>query len=137
MPVTLVSLSYPGRQALKPGEPPRKRPTAALPRQRIVRSSTDTLSDKYATFLIDEILPLVKKEVNISDDPNMRAICGASSGGICAFTVAWERPDQFRKVLTTIGSFTNIRGGDKYPTSSAKASRSQSASSKPTARTTS
>src|SRR4029079_16641426 len=44
-----------------------------------------------------------------------RAICGASSGGICAFTVAWERPDAFRKVLSHIGSFTNIRGGQVYP----------------------
>jgi len=48
-------------------------------------------------------------------DPAGRAICGASSGGICSFTVAWERPDLFSKVLSTIGSFTNIRGGDVYP----------------------
>lgn len=115
MPVTVAVFINPGDKPMKPGEEPRKRPDGrpASPSNRSVEY--DTLSDKYATFLIDEILPLVKKEVNISDDPNMRAICGASSGGICAFTVAWERPDQFRKVLTTIGSFTNIRGGNKYP----------------------
>src|SRR5437773_8781111 len=50
-----------------------------------------------------------------TDDPDQRAICGASSGGICSFTVAWERPDAFRKVLSTIGSFTNLRGGNVYP----------------------
>src|SRR5207253_189003 len=44
-----------------------------------------------------------------------RAICGISSGGICAFTVAWQRPDLFSKVLSHVGSFTNIRGGDVYP----------------------
>ena len=75
----------------------------------------DTLSDDYAKFLIDEILPLVGKDYNLSTDPEMRAICGTSSGGICAWTVAWERPDQFRKVVSSIGSFTNIRGGDAYP----------------------
>lgn len=75
----------------------------------------DTLSDAYATFLVDEILPLVRAHAKITDDPEGRAIAGASSGGICAFTVAWQRPDQFRKVFSTIGSFTDIRGGGKYP----------------------
>jgi enterochelin esterase-like enzyme len=85
----------------------------------------DTLSDQYARFLIDEILPEVAKSVKLTDDPEGRAICGASSGGICAFTVAWEKPDVFRKVVSHIGSFTSIayrlnvpgsRGGDNYPT---------------------
>lgn len=75
----------------------------------------DTLSDQYARFLLDEILPEVAKSYNLSTDPDQRAICGASSGGICAWTVAWERPDQFHKVLSNIGSFTNIRGGHVYP----------------------
>ncbi|MDP4646167.1 MAG: esterase family protein [Akkermansiaceae bacterium] len=75
----------------------------------------DTLSADYATFLIDEILPLVAKDHKLTTDPEMRAICGISSGGICAWTVAWERPDMFRKVVSGIGSFTNIRGGDAYP----------------------
>ena len=83
----------------------------------------DTLSPKYVTFLEQEILPEVAKSVKFTADPAGRAICGSSSGGICAFTAAWERPDLFGKVLSTIGSFTgiradlvnNIRGGDAYP----------------------
>jgi enterochelin esterase family protein len=75
----------------------------------------DTLSADYAEFLLTEILPEVRKQYNITDDPDGHAICGISSGGICAFTVAWERPDQFRKVLSHVGSFVNIRGGDVYP----------------------
>ncbi|MBA3315576.1 MAG: esterase family protein [Planctomycetaceae bacterium] len=77
----------------------------------------DTLSDAYATFIIDEVLPHVSEtyDLKLTDDPEQRAICGISSGGICAFTVAWERPDAFRKVVSHVGSFTNIRGGDVYP----------------------
>ena len=73
------------------------------------------LDDKYATLIVDELLPELRKTYKVSDDPNDRAIGGASSGAICAFTVAWQRPDQFRKVISTIGSFTNIRGGHVYP----------------------
>ena len=75
----------------------------------------DSLGDRYARMLVDEIIPEIRKQWKLSDDPERRAICGASSGGICSFTVAWERPDQFRKVLSTIGSFVNLRGGDVYP----------------------
>jgi enterochelin esterase-like enzyme len=74
----------------------------------------DTLSDQYSKLLLDEILPEVAKTYNLTKDVKQRAICGASSGGICAWTVAWERPDAFRKVLSHIGSFTNIRGGHNY-----------------------
>ncbi len=75
----------------------------------------DSLGDHYARFLLEEILPEVEKQWPLSHDPEKRAICGASSGGICAFTVAWERPNEFRKVLSTIGSFVNLRGGNAYP----------------------
>lgn len=75
----------------------------------------DTLSDAYSRFLLEEILPEVAKTKNLTTDPEQRAICGMSSGGICAWTVAWQRPDAFRKVVSQIGSFTNIRGGDAYP----------------------
>ena len=77
----------------------------------------DSLGDAYARFLINEAIPFVTNQYSlaITSDPELRATCGSSSGGICAFTVAWERPDQFRKVLSTIGSFTNIRGGHNYP----------------------
>lgn len=76
----------------------------------------DSMGDRYARFLLEEILPAVSERWNLSDDPNDRAIAGASSGGICAFTVAWERPDAFRRVLSTIGTYVGLRGGDEYPT---------------------
>ncbi|MBT5017698.1 SMP-30/gluconolactonase/LRE family protein [Planctomicrobium sp.] len=75
----------------------------------------DGLGDRYARFLIEEIIPEVKKDYNLSDHPNDRMIGGASSGAICAFTAAWERPDQFRRVLSTIGTYVGLRGGDSYP----------------------
>jgi enterochelin esterase family protein len=73
------------------------------------------LNDKYARVIIDELIPELKKKYNISSDPEQRGIGGASSGAIAAFTVAWERPDQFRKVISIVGSFTNLRGGHVYP----------------------
>jgi len=75
----------------------------------------DSLGDRYSKFLIEEILPEVSKKYKITDDPEGRGICGSSSGGICSFTVAWERPDEFRKVISFVGSFADIRGGHNYP----------------------
>jgi enterochelin esterase family protein len=71
----------------------------------------DTLSDQYARFLLEEILPEVEKTVKLRHDGDSRAIAGSSSGGICSWTVAWERPNEFRKVLSWVGSFTNIASG--------------------------
>lgn len=88
----------------------------------------DALDDAYARFLVDELLPTVGRSYNLTTDPARRAIGGASSGAICAFTVAWHRPDQFRNVVSFIGSYTSIGyrpatadqpmrpGGDLYPT---------------------
>jgi hypothetical protein len=88
----------------------------------------DSLNDSYARFLIEEMLPELGKTYNLTQDPEGRAIGGTSSGAICAFTVAWERPDIFRKVISCIGSYTSIGyrpardgqpmipGGDLYPT---------------------
>lgn len=91
-------------------------PAEGETRERRNRSfEYDTLSDQYARFVLEEILPEVGKEYRLTDDPECRAIAGISSGGICAFTAAWERPDAFRKVLSHVGSFTNIRGGHVYP----------------------
>lgn len=75
----------------------------------------DSLSDQYARFLIEELIPEVEKQYSIVAEASGRAICGLSSGGICAFTAAWERPDVFGKVVSHCGSFTNIRGGHNYP----------------------
>jgi enterochelin esterase family protein len=75
----------------------------------------DVLDDRYTTMLMDEIIPELKKKYNISNDPKMHGIGGLSSGAICAFTAAWEHPEYFHKVLSQIGSYTNIRGGNNYP----------------------
>jgi enterochelin esterase family protein len=73
------------------------------------------LDDTYARFLLEEILPEVGKDYNLVDDAAGRAICGMSDGGLCAFTVAWERPDSFSKVISHVGSYTRLRGGSEYP----------------------
>ena len=83
----------------------------------------DGLGDAYARFLLDEIFPEVEKKtatdgrpIRLSKDGNDRAIGGASSGAICAFTAAWERPDAFRRVFSAIGTYVGLRGGNDYPT---------------------
>ena len=75
----------------------------------------NSLDDKYARVITEELMPVLYKEYNISKDPEMHGIGGSSSGAIAAFTVAWERPNHFRKVLSNVGSFVNIRGGHVYP----------------------
>ena len=75
----------------------------------------DTLSDRYVRFLEREAIPLAAGRFKLRTDPMSRAIGGASSGGICAFTAAWNRPDLFGRVCSQVGSFTNIRGGNVYP----------------------
>ncbi len=115
MPVTIGIFIQPGDIPLKPGEEPQKRKDGKAPSRRNRSVEYDTLSDLYARFLLEEILPEVGKKYNLTKNPDERCIAGSSSGGICAFTVCWERPDEFRKCFTTVGSFTNIRGGNKYP----------------------
>jgi enterochelin esterase-like enzyme/sugar lactone lactonase YvrE len=75
----------------------------------------DSLDDRYSRFLIDELIPEIAKKYNLSKDPNDHAISGVSTGGVGAFVAAWNRPDQFRRVLTFIGSFVNFRGADILP----------------------
>jgi len=98
---------------INPGEIPPSKDGGRPERNRSFEY--DTLSDQYARFLLEEILPEVGKTHNLVKDPAGRAIGGISSGGICAFTAAWQRPDAFSKVLSHVGSFTNIRGGHVYP----------------------
>ena len=76
----------------------------------------DGMGPRYARFLEKEILPEVAKRFHLSDDPNDRMITGSSSGAICAFTAAWERPDLFRRVFTAVGTFVSLKGGNEYPT---------------------
>jgi enterochelin esterase-like enzyme len=75
----------------------------------------NSLDDRYPRVVVEELLPVLYKDYNITKNPEHHGIGGASSGAIAAFTVAWERPDQFRKVLSIVGSFTNLRGGNVYP----------------------
>jgi enterochelin esterase family protein len=83
----------------------------------------NSLGDAYPRVIVDELMPVLHKDYNISDDPDRHGIGGASSGAIAAFTVAWERPTQFHKVLSIVGSFTNLRGGYVYPEEVRKADR--------------
>jgi enterochelin esterase family protein len=111
LPVMIAVFINPGRRPDQPEPNPRNwgdrdtnRPT-----------EYNSLDDRYARVMVDELLPALSKDYNISPNPEHRGIGGASSGAIAAFTVAWERPDQFRKVLSIVGSYTNLRGGHVYP----------------------
>ncbi len=75
----------------------------------------DAADDRYARFLLEEIMPVALKDLKVTGDPNLRALCGSSSGGIAAFQAAWERPDQFRRVFTTVGTYVGLRGGNELP----------------------
>ena len=107
MPVTIAVFINPGNDGKSKPQNPWRVSNRSI--------EYDTLGDKYSRFLLEEIIPEVQKKYKLTDNPAGWAIGGASSGGICSFTVAWERPDKFGKVFSTIGSFTNIRGGNAYP----------------------
>jgi len=110
IPVMIAVFINPGR---RPDQP---EPTPQNWGDRDTNRPTEynSLDDRYARVIVDELLPVVYKDYNISKDPDQHGIGGASSGAIAAFTVAWERPTHFRKVLSIVGSFTNIRGGHQY-----------------------
>lgn len=107
MPVTVGIFIDPGR---KPTQTPKDKAANR-------GFEYDSLGDAYARLLLEEILPEVTKRysLNLRTDPAGRAIGGGSSGGICSFTVAWERPNEFGKVLSWVGSFVDLRGGHVYP----------------------
>jgi gluconolactonase len=104
--------------------PGRVKATSSAALDRFNRSfEYDGLGADYVRFLQDELLPEVEKKstsdgrpIHISPAGNDRAIAGASSGAICAFTAAWERPDAFRRVFSSIGTYVGLRGGNEYPT---------------------
>lgn len=119
MPVTIGIFVTPGNKSERyPDDLGMSNPNHRAPEY-------DALGDRYARFLIEEMLPEVGKKYNLTDDPEQRAIGGTSSGAICAFTVAWERPEHFRKVISFIGSYVSIGfrpnedpiklGGQDYP----------------------
>ncbi|MEN3337787.1 MAG: hypothetical protein V7647_1463 [Acidobacteriota bacterium] len=110
IPVMIAVFINPGR---RPDQP---EPTPQEWGDRTTNRPTEynTLDDKYARVIVDELLPVLYKDYNISKDPDRHGIGGASSGAIAGFTVAWQRPEQFHKVLSIVGSFTNLRGGHAY-----------------------
>jgi len=111
IPVMIAVFINPGR---RPDQP---EPTLGNWGDRDTNRPTEynTLDDRYARVIVDELLPVLYKDYNIAKDPERHGIGGSSSGAIAAFTVAWERPNHFRKVLSNVGSFTNLRGGHVYP----------------------
>ncbi len=109
MPVTVAIFVDPGHDPAKPSNAKGQRVSSNR------GFEYNSLGDRYAQFLLNEILPEVARQYPLSHDPEKRALGGSSSGGIASFTVAWERPDQFGKVLATVGSFVNLAGGDAYP----------------------
>ncbi|MGE3820694.1 MAG: alpha/beta hydrolase [Isosphaeraceae bacterium] len=111
IPVMLGVFINPGR---RPDQP---EPTPQNWGDRDTNRPTEynSLDDRYARVITEELLPALERDYNVSKDPEMRGIGGSSSGAIAAFTVAWERPDHFRKVLSNVGSFVNLRGGHVYP----------------------
>ena len=105
------ALDVKSRNQLQAGEADDPRAT----RQRSIEY--DSCTDTYVRFLLADLLPMVEDEIGcaLTVQPERRTICGISSGGICAFTAAWYRPDAFARVLSHCGSFTAIRGGHNYP----------------------
>src|ERR1051325_10661820 len=111
IPVMLGVFINPGRRPDQPEPNPRDWGDRTSNRAEEYNPPTD----KYARVIVEELMPALKKEFNVSSDPDLHGIMGASSGGCAAFSVAWFRPNDFRKVITFVGSFTDIRGEYIYP----------------------
>lgn len=91
-------------------------PTRGEGQPRFNRSfEYDSMGDRNARFVVEELLPEVAQKYQLSDDPNDRMVAGSSSGGVAAWTVAWERPDEFRRVFTAVGTYVGLRGANEYP----------------------
>jgi enterochelin esterase-like enzyme len=128
MPVSIHVFTSPGETTFREGSPTAEYVTkfSASSKRTLkdaLRSTQyDTVTDRYARFLRDELLAEVQSKYNIRKDGYSRAISGLSSGGICAFNVGWQQPDQFSRVLTWIGTFASIQwrpgeldGGNIFP----------------------
>jgi enterochelin esterase family protein len=111
IPVMLGVFINPGRRP----DQPEPNPSEWGDRTTNRPAEYNTPDDKYARIITEELMPALNKDYNISKDPEMHGIGGSSSGAIAAFMVAWERPNDFRKVLSNVGSFVNLRGGYVYP----------------------
>jgi enterochelin esterase-like enzyme len=113
IPVMITVFINPGRTP----EQPEPIPSNWGDRDTNRPTEYNAIDDKYARVVVDELMPAIYKDYNVSKDPERHGIGGASSGAIAAFTVAWQRPNDFRKVLSIVGSFVNLgdRNGDTYP----------------------
>ena len=111
IPVMIGVFVSPGRRPDQPEPTPQDWGDRTANR----KNEYDPPTDKYARFTVEELMPALKKDYNISPDPELHGTMGASSGGIAAFTTAWFRPNDFRKVISIVGSFTDIRGGHIFP----------------------
>jgi enterochelin esterase-like enzyme len=111
IPVMLGVFINPGRLPTQPEPTPKHWGDDTTLR----RDEYNPPNDNYARVVVDELMPALKAEYNISDDPDLHGIMGSSSGGCAAFAVAWFRPNDFRKVITFVGSYTDIRGEYIYP----------------------
>jgi gluconolactonase len=96
-----------------PGVLPAIRPDAQNRYERVFEY--DSLSSRYSQFLLEELLPAVAQKHALSSDPNEHAIGGTSTGAVGAFVAAWHRPDQFRRVLSLIGTYVAMKGADTLP----------------------
>jgi len=112
IPVMLCVFINPGRTPEQPEPSPE---TEWGDRTTNRPTEYNTPDDKYARVITEELMPELYKRYNISKDPEQHGIGGASSGAIAAFAVAWERPAEFRKVLSIVGSFVDLHGGYVYP----------------------
>jgi enterochelin esterase family protein len=119
IPVMLGVFINPGRRPDQPEPTPRDWGDRTTNRADEYNPPTD----KYARVIVEELMPALKKDYNISPDPELHGMMGSSSGGCAAFGVAWFRPDDFRKVITFVGSFTDIRGEYVYPELVAESAR--------------
>lgn len=113
IPVMIAVFINPGRRP----DQPEPTPTNWGDRDTNRPEEYNALNDKYPRVIVDELLPELYRDYNISKDPELHGIGGSSSGGIAAFTVAWHRPNHFRKVFSFVGSYVNLgnRMGHTYP----------------------
>ena len=114
IPITVAIFINPGRPGDIPDATKQVNETRAG-RQRSIEY--DSITKTYGRFLLEDVIPFVEDQVGfrMTKDPKRRTICGASSGGICAFNAAWHFPEAFGCVLSHVGSFVNLRGGHNYP----------------------
>src|SRR6202046_1797701 len=130
IPVMIAVFTNPGDISASPGTPTYSFVQAYSKKwSRTLKDSMrsteyDTVSDRYDRFLLNELIPEVAKQYSLRTDGYSRAITGSSSGGICSFNAAWQRPGEFSRVISWIGSFTAIQwkedptnpdGGQDYP----------------------